>query len=90
MFCWMCLQEKQKLTAEQQLLVKQILNYSYEVRLSCITQHLSCAAGAAGCEPCKEIMQCTECTRRLVTWTRQQQWQLITDHNLPAAVTLCC
>jgi hypothetical protein len=40
----MCLQEKQKLTVEQQLLLKQILNYSYEVRRNCSTHLLSCAA----------------------------------------------
>jgi outer membrane biogenesis lipoprotein LolB len=42
--CWMSLQEKQKLTAEQQHLLKQIMNYSYEVRLSYIADALSCAA----------------------------------------------
>lgn len=38
--CWMRLQEKQKLTAEKQQLLKQILNYSYEVRTL-----LYCTAG---------------------------------------------
>jgi hypothetical protein len=80
----MCLQEKQKLTAEQQQLLKQILNYSYEVRLSYMTRMLSCAAGELQVfEPGKEIMHCTECTRRLVTWTRQQQWQFITRFVQP-------